>query len=265
MNRILWKLDRIGERLWTLARLSATQAAALANDGKELAVVAEETRKMADKVNEVVERTAFDGADIDKEQIVPLALMLNLLALNSAIASFRLGHLGKQAAVCADDVRNLAYEIVCLFDKEAADKAKQFIHPWPKYPLTSINKGEYLHLYVGGLHILESLDNVKEVCGYMVRKDSVINLRGMELPLVDCYKMIGKTQETPIYVIMWTPWAKQNKTYAVTAEVKGLHFSPIGRHMEPPDDMPLAKYVRECWENENGELFYFMDWTKMVE
>ena len=264
MSRTLWKLDRIGERLWTLARLSATQAAALANDGKGLAVVAEETRKMANKVNEVVERATFDGTDIDKDQLVPLALILNLLALNSAIEAFRLGHLGKQAAVCADDIRNLAYEIVCLFDKEAADKAKQFIHPWPKYPLTSVSKSEYLHLDVGGVHILENLDNVNEVCGYMERKDNIINLRGMELPLVDCYKMIKKTQETPIYIILQTPWAEQNKTYAVTAEVKGIHLSAIGRHMEAPTDIPLVKYIRECWENENGEPFYFMDWPKMV-
>ena len=264
MNRTLWKLDRIGERLWTLARLSATQAAALANDGKGIAVVAEETRKMANKVNEVVEKATFDGTEIDKSQIVPLALMLNLLALNSAIESFRLGHLGKQAAVCADDVRNLAYEIVCLFEKDTADKAKQFIHPWPKYPLTSIGKCEYLHLDAGGINILESLDNVKEVCGYMERKDNVINLRSMELPLIDCYTMTGKTQETPIYVILQTPWAEQNKTYAVTAEVKCIHLCPVGRHMDAPADMPLAKYVRECWENENGEPFYFMDWPKMV-
>lgn len=264
MNRILWKLDHIGERLWTLARLSATQAAGLANDGKGLAVVAEETCKMANKISEVVERATFDGTDINKEQIVPLAFMLNLVALNSAIESFRLGHQGKQAAVCADNIRDLAYEIIRLFDQETADKTKQITHPWPRHPLTSINKGEYLHLDVGGIQILESLDNVKEVCGYMGRKNGIVNLRGMELLLVDCYKMAGKTQDTPIYVIIQTPWAKQNKTYAVTAEVKGLQICPIGRHMEPPSEIPLAKYVRECWENEDGELFYFMDWSKMI-
>lgn len=264
MNRILWKLDRIGERLWILARLSATQAAALANDGKGLAVVAEETRRVANKVNEVVERATFDDADIDKDQIEPLAFQLNLLALNSAFESFRLGHLGKQAAVCADDIRNLAYEIVCLFDKESADKAKQFIHPWPKHPITTTGKCEYLHLDIGGMHILESLDNVREVCCNVDCKNGVINLRSMELPLVDCYEMIGSKKDAQTYVIVWTPWAEQNKTYAVAANVRSLHLSPAGRHIDPPADMPLAKYVRECWEGENGELFYFMDWPKMI-
>lgn len=48
------------------------------------------------------------------------------------------------------------------------------------------------------------------------------------------------------------------------ADASRLSFSPIGKPVEPSADMPLAKYVRECWENENGEPFYFMDWTKMI-
>ena len=86
----------------------------------------------------------------------------------------------------------------------------------------------------------------------------------MEIPLVDGYKMLGKTKEVQTYVIMWTPWAKQNKIYAVAADVLCLFFSPIGKLIDTPPDMPLAGYVRECWENEHGQPFYFMDWTKMV-
>jgi len=264
MNKTLWKLDRIGARLWILATLSATQAAGLANDGKGLAVVAEETRKMAEKVNGVVEKATFDGADICNDQIVPLAEMLNLLALNSAIEAYRLGHLGKQAAVCAEDIRNLAVEIVRVFDKDAAGKATQAVHPWPKHPLTSAKKNEYLYMEIEGMHILENLDNVKEVYGFVDQKDGVVHLRGMALPLVDCYQMTKKTQAVPVYVIVQTPWAEQNKTYAVAAEVKDIHLSPVGRSMEVLGGMLLGEFVRECWESESGEVFYFMDWPRMV-
>ncbi len=261
MNKTLYKLKRIGERLWILARLSAAEAAALANDGKGLAVVAEETGKLADKVSKAAEEAILEGADINKDQIVEFAFMLDLLALNCAIEAFRLGHLGKQAAVCANDIRNLANEIVCLFNTETADKAKQCAHPWPKYPQTSVGKSEFLHLVVNGINILENMANVQEVCACMSRKGDAINLRGMELPLVNCYKILGETREPSTYVIIKTPWAEQNKTYAAAAEVKGIHLTPIGKHADAPDNMPLAKYVRECWENENGELFYFIDWT----
>jgi hypothetical protein len=265
MNKTLWKLDRIGERLRNLATLTATQAAIL-DDGKGVAIVAEETRKMANYIISIVEKATFEDIETNEVQIKDMALQLNLLALNNAFEAYRLGYLGKRAAVCADEVRNLAYEIVCLFDKKTAEKAKQFVHPWPKNPLTSIGASEFLHIGISGIHILENLDNVKEVCAYMEHKDSILNLRGMELPLVDVYKMIGKEQETPAYVILHTPWAEQNKTYAVTTDidVSCIHRSLIGKPLSAPRDMPLAEFVRDCWENENGEPFYFMDWTKMV-
>jgi hypothetical protein len=264
MNRTLWKLDRIGERLWMMARLIAAQAAALGRDGRGIAVVAEETRKMADKVNEAVEKAMFEDAELNTTLISELAFQLNLLALNSALESYRLGHLGKQSAVCFDEIRSLASGIVRLFDKQAADNDKQCIHPWPKQPLTSIKSCEFLHMNIAGINILESLDNVQEVNAFRGSNSNTLDVRGMRLPLIDCFKMLDKTQEVPINVIINTPWAGQNKTYAVAADVKCIHLTPVGRHIDAPRDMPLAKYVRECWENENGEPFYFMDWTKMV-
>lgn len=265
MNRTLWKLDHIGERLWILATMTATQAAALANEGKGLAVVAEETRKMANKVNAFVEKSMSEGEDLQNERIIPLALNLNLLALNSAIEANRLGHRGKQAMVCAEDIRDLAYDIVCLFDKERVEKAHKTATPWAKTPMSTSNQGSSFLLFsIGGIQFVENLDNIKEVCSQMERKDSSIILRNMELPLIDGFEMLGKTEENPGCVIVYTPWAQQNKIYAVSAIILGIFHSPIGKPVDVPADMPLAKYVRECWENENGEPFYFMDWTKMV-
>jgi chemotaxis signal transduction protein len=236
----------------------------LASDGKGMAVVAEETRTMGNRISAVVEKSMVDGEELNVKAIKELAFTLNLLALNGAFEAYRLGHLGKRAAVCVEEIRNLAREISCLLDNESAGKANRFVHPWPKNPLTSIGTSEYVHLNIGGIHVLENLDNVKEACCHVDCKDGVLYLRGMELPLVDGYKMLGKTQETPTYVVLHTPWAEQNKTYAVTADVECIHRTRIGKPLSAPNDMPLAKYVRDCWENENGELFYFMDWTKMV-
>lgn len=265
MNRTLWKLDHIGERLWILATLTATQSASLVNEGKGLAVVADETRNLANRINDAVEKAMSEGEDIDKDKIIPLAFQLNLLAFNCAIESSRIiGSKGKQAAVCADDIRNLAYEIICLFDEASAAKKNQTVSPWAANPSSAARNGEFLLLSAGGIKFVEPLVNIKEVCVISERGDSSITIRNMELPLVDVYRMLGEKQETLTHVIMWTPWAEQNKTYAVTADVSFIFFSPIGKPVDVPADMPLAKYVRECWENENGEPFYFMDWTKMA-
>ena len=67
------------------------------------------------------------------------------------------------------------------------------------------------------------------------------------------------------YIILRTPWAEESAEYAVAVDdFVTLFYSPIGSPVPAPTDMPLAEYVRECWENENGDPFYFMDWVKMA-
>jgi hypothetical protein len=86
----------------------------------------------------------------------------------------------------------------------------------------------------------------------------------MDVPLIDCFKTLNKTQDEQIIVLLHTPWAKQNKLYAVAADVLGLFYSPTCVPASVPSDIPLAEYVREYWESENDLPFIFMDWTKMT-
>ena len=265
MNRTLWKLDHIGERLWILANIAANQAAGLAYDGKGMAIVAEETRTMAIKVKDVVEKALFDNEEPDKEKIMSFAFQLNLLAHNNAIEAVRLGHQGKQPSVSAEEIRNLYYEIQCLFDEKGAEKADKIIKPWPADVMTSAPQdGCFLQFNIAGITFYEALCNVKELCGFLTEHDGKVMLRSMELPLIDGYKMMGVTKAETIYVIIQTPWAEQNKMYAIAAETFDIFQLPIGKPINAPSEMPFAKYVRECWENEYGDPFYFMDWTKMV-
>ena len=265
MDKTLWRLNRIGERLWILSTMTATQAAILANEGRGIAVVASETRRLGNHVNDAVEKVMVGGEELNKDAIMALSFELNLLALNTAIESNRIvGHRGKQAAIYAEEIRNLAFEIVCLFDEASAAKKKQTVSPWAANPSSVAKNGEFILLNVGGMNFVESLTNIKEICMSSGYRDGNVIVRDMEIPYVDVYKMLSEKQKPLTHVVVWTPWAGQNKAYAVTAEVSCLFSSPVGKTMDVPSDMPLAKYVRECWENENGEPFYFMDWTKMV-
>ncbi len=264
MNKTLWKLQIIGERLWMLANTTAQQAATLEMEGRGLAVVSNETRKLAQKVYEMVERALFEDREIKPGNMRDVAMMLNLLALNSAIESHHIGWRGKPAAVCADDIRCLAYELAMLFDN-SEPKRCDGITPIPKDRITSAdNCNEFLLLNVAGVTVVERLANIKEVCMLNECTETHIKLRGMEIPLIDGHKLIGKPKGESAFIILQTPWAEQNKTYAVAANVMCIFCSPIGKPVDAPTDMPLAKYVREYWESENSEPFYFMDWPKMI-
>jgi len=263
MNKTLWKLQSAGDRLWLLANMSAQQSATSGLRG--LAVVAEETRTMAIKIYELVEKALFEGDNIEHEKVGDIAFMLNILALNSAIESHKNGWQGKAAAVCAEDIRNLAQEVAKLLDANVGWPYNKSI-PSPKSRITSIDTSQcFIHLDIGGISVVELLDNVKEICVDVDNLDSHANIRGMSLPLIDGFKMLGKTQETPTtYVVLYTPWAEQNKTYAVAANVIHLFYSPIGTPVNVPTNTLLAEYVRECWESENDNPFLFMDWPNMV-
>ncbi len=267
MNKTIWKLQTAGERLWLLANTTAQLAATLEVEGRGLSVVASESRKLSYKVQDLVERALFEGGEIIKPgNVRDVAMMLNLLALNSAIESHRMGWRGKPAAVCAEDIRQLAIDVTVLFDLNDELKRNNMIYPFPKDPITSLDeRKEFLWMNIAGINVVEPLINIKEICmGSENCTQTHLKLRGMEIPLIDGYKLLGKQKEESAFVILNTPWAEQNKTYAVTANVNEIVFCPIGKPVEAPSDMPLAKYVRECWESENDEPFYFMDWRKML-
>ena len=264
MDRTIWKLDHIGERLWTMAALTAAHAASLENGGKGLAVVAEETRWAGEHIRAAVEKAAVEEEGLNKAFIIDLTDRLNLLAFNCAIEASRIiGFTGKQAAIYADEIRQLADEIFCLFDEERAARRKRTVSPWAAVPSSAAKKGEFLLLHAGGIPFVEPLTNIQEVCVASAHESS-IGLRGTEYPLIDLYQRLGKERESRTHVIVRTPWAEENRSCAVAADVSFIFFSPIGRPAEVPSDMPLAGYVRECWENENGEPFYFMDWPRML-
>jgi hypothetical protein len=272
MNTTVWKLDNIGERLWSLATTTATVAAVLGHKGRGMAIVAEETRRLANHIKDVVAQAMEDKSEINSEKVIIYAEQLNYLALNTAIESARLSMDGKQAAVCAEEIRDLAFALRCLFDKGLTKDHKHVTTPWAAKPMTTVTaQGEFLLLDIGGIPVVEPLKNIREilVTGYteMERQQGSIHARNRVLPLADGYKLLGKPQEARFYAtyaIIDTPWAEQNDCYAVAAQVSCIFASPIGNPISVPADMPLAKYVRECWENENGEPFYFMDWGKMV-
>ena len=79
MNTTLWKLDSIGERLWSTAFTTATVAAVLGSKGRGMAVVAEETRRLANHVKDVVEQVMENEKEINSEKMITYAEQLYYL------------------------------------------------------------------------------------------------------------------------------------------------------------------------------------------
>jgi hypothetical protein len=271
MTKTLWKLQRVAERLWNVAMLFAKEASDLENHGKGFAVVADETRKLAGHINNMAERSLFSEEELEQDKLMELAGVITLLSLNAAIESLAAGQRGKHAAVCAEDIRLAAMEITSLFVKEESTGPKMGVL-LPKAPLSSIDIKVCLFQFtVAGLRFVENINNIKEVVWgrWIERTDAHhIKMRGREFPVINGFEMLGKPQDIfERYVILHTPWNEQNEYFAVACDefsLNAIFYSAVGRPVAAPPGMPLSAYVRECWEAEDNEAFYFMNWPKMV-
>jgi len=268
MNRKQYKLQQISDRLWTCAANTALVAATLGRDGRGFAIVAEETRKLSDNMQSIIEKALFEDEEIKMEILKGAAEMIMLLAYNAAIESHRLEEKGKQAAVCAEEIRSLAYILTTeISDDVPLDRQPENAIPWAKTPLTTVisNNLCFFLFRAGDIYFVENLINIKELCCGLMENNNKVIVRGNELPLINLLKHLGINSDNCKYIILRAPWAEKNNEYAVAVDdFTCLFYSPIGTPIPPPADMPLAKYVRECWENENGNPFYFMDWVRMA-
>jgi len=268
MNRKQYKLQQLSDRLWTCAANTALVAAALGRDGRGFALVAEETRTLSNKVQDYIESVLFEDEEIKMELLKDASYEIMFLAYNAAIESHRLEEKGKQAAVCADEIRSLAYTLTIeISDDMPLDRHPENIIPWAKTPLTTVisNNLCFFLFEAGGTYFVENLINIQEVCYGLTESNNKVIIRSNEIPVVNLLKYLKKESNNQQYIILRAPWADESKEYAVAVDdFVCLFYSPIGTPVPPPVDMPLVKYVRECWENENGNPFYFMDWVKMA-
>ena len=268
MNRKQYKLQQISDRLWTCAANTALVAALLGRDGRGFAVVAEEARKLSDKMQLFIEQAIFENAEIDMGKLKDAAHEIMFLAYNTAIESHRLEEKGKQAAVCAEEIRSLAYSLTTeITDDIPFDRHPENVMPWAKTPLTTVTSNNLCFFLVeaAGKYFVENLIYVREVCYGLKEENGMITLRGRKLPVVNLPKLLGTLSDKQKYIILYTPWAEESADYAVAVDdFASLFYSPIGTPVTPPADTPALEYIREYWESENETQFLFMDWPKMV-
>jgi hypothetical protein len=244
------------------------EASKWGTDGRDFAVVADETRRASAKISESVDKSLFDEERINQTFISEMASNINLLAFNAAIEASRSDYRGKGMAVCADDIRNLAKEMKELLDDKNRRKFENNPPPYPSHKMTSIDKrAEFIHFTVNGYSLVENVNFIKEILPNPISFGTHINVRGESVPVADCITMLGGSSENAVFLRVRTPWAKTNGDYMVAVDeygLKSLFNCPIGVPVPPAPDMKLKEYARECWDSTDGEQFRFIDWTKIA-
>ena len=256
-----WKIQHLAQHMSNVAVSAAAEAGRRAAERqsmvKEHGIVAEEMRKLTDKMIELVEQNIFgklSDEEFDK-MMKDIIMMSTYLALNAALVACKvLEH--KPMAVFAEEIRNLSLELAELYNQE-----QQYLDIPSVSPRSRVVKGAFFMLRTvsGDITWCENAQFVNEIMLYVpdfIKNNRLVvnnEWRNMDIPVI---KMGEVSQNAGLIII--TNDVDPTKQYAVLAEitVNILSNSYVGVSTKSKSNIP----VRECWTTSDGSELIFPDW-----
>jgi len=271
----IYLCEQIANRLWSATMGLSAEAGRAGNFGKGYAVVAHETRIIAERLFDAITAAKFDGGtDALFAAVEAYALELGYLSVNGELEILRVVETdnvmsnNKAIMVCMDEVLKVAYALNEIVGKEIWKRPTKFAEI-PNPIRSGPSRGVYVCFNIGGIAVIEHNLNVAEVFygAKMDDKGENMIIRGDNLPIVDMYKRFGLSR--PAHIGGHNPniaISVGDKTVAVP--IDGLDrnvimYSPIGQNISAAGH-PFAEYARECWDSGDGGQLVFIDWEKMI-
>jgi hypothetical protein len=278
-QKAVWKCATLAERLRWLAHSMAMEAAA--RDSKAFAVVADETRKLAEGIGAIAEGAPFPfpGGAGEPGFTAALGLQarrLGLLAINAAIESVN-SEGGKAITICAEEVRLAALELedFCSGATPRGEAGLPLLPEIASPSLASASREYMLVFSIGGQRALENFHFIREVLSF---EAALGGLRGDELalwgrtwPFIDAARELGLSREcgeAGAVIIVKARWpGADGREYAVA--IDGLCPGAFSRF--PPGRMAGLRgsafpgpWIRECWDAADGSQLLFLDWPALA-
>lgn len=273
----VWKIQVYSERAWHISSDLAVEAGRLGRNGKGIAIVANESRRIANILFQAIDKIKTSGEfNIDLSDVL---WQMNQLVLNGAIETIRLDelddsiHTSKSISVAMENMRILTNNLVELLDNETVEYI-----PTPEITQPSPVTNNMLFLFqsaIGGVHFVENIRYIVELIAYR-KNDGIINneimLRGTKIPVIDCYNKFGlinhKRNENPYgcAAIINVDWYAPDNIYAVLVDdfnTNSIFRSKIGMRSEPKEIVFSSTYIRESWDAAENKQFIFPDWVRI--
>ena len=261
-----WKTQCLAERIQNLATSIAAEASRRSvlyqPVAKDVAFIAEETRRMAEYIMKSLERNIFNGfqnSDFDTHMLNASRRASNLALNAGLLACKEKEHL--PLAVFAEDLRNFAVQLGEVYGKEL----KYFDIPKISPKSAVITDMVFLFNATSGKYVWwENAFFVKEIMFYepeYIQGNRLIiknEWRNMDMPFIK----LGDVPKDPSIVIISDAFDPK-KYYAILADfdIHALVNAHAGVNKPCASDIP----VRECWSASDGRDIMFLDWNKIAQ
>ena len=287
----IWLCEQYAHKTWTLSLSLAQEAANAGHFGKGYAVVAEETRRLADNLFNYAASARFDGNDREFLGVAEFALQTGFLAVNAAIEILRVEKTSgavERLLIYAEDIRNISLGLKALAARQLSAETPEvtspayispFVMPEIAAPIKSSRRTDWFFRFsVGGIPLVENTANIVEIMYRPAEKKSeTIDIRGRKYRNVNCYQRFGlpftglNADRQPVMIIQPGGASVTNIPSADICavpiddlEVNAIFQSKIGYAAPPQADNALANYARECWDAVGGGQLVFADWEKLL-
>jgi len=285
-QRKIWLCEQYAQRTWFLSTNIAAEAARAGEQGRGYAVVAEETRTLANKIFNFVEILKFesDGEEKMMQGIEDCVVMMSLLSTNASIEAANMARISmdynipKSVAVFADDLRNIANGFKEISGVKT-EKKPGLVYEVAKPSSLTNDHVELFHFSIGGISLVESITS--KICEVIFASrekfaDGAFRLREHNLPVINFYEKFGLKYTGnmfhPILIICPNPIDNDkyhSQKYAVPIDFDCLYDRPIftsyfGTSVPVDKTHPFAEYARECWDAVGGGQMVFIDWERFV-
>jgi chemotaxis signal transduction protein len=271
--------ERYAQKAWSTSQQMVQEAANTGYFGKGYAVVAEETRRLADSLFQYADKARFEGYDGELEGIIEFAVLTGYLAVNASIEILNVEKTSgriESMLVLSEDIRMIAMGLTCLtnIDVTSLSYVSPFVMPEIASPIKSSEKTDWFFRFsAGGVTFAENIANIGEIC-YLPKKDvsgDMFSLRGKTTPLIRCGQTVsnrsGEMRTVMIVVPEGNRFGRKDGRYAVPIDELDYNMiftSHIGYNAPPKADHPFAEYARECWDVIGGDQLIFLDWRKLI-
>lgn len=282
-DKKIWLCEQYAQKAWTLSLSFAQEAGRIGHFGRGYAVVAEETRNLANRLFEYTSKAKFENNEKDElKGIVEFAFQIGLLSINTTVEILRVNPIvtdmstNKSMAVLAEDLRNLALDINALSDKHVWQT--KFVLPEIATPLRSTYTMDFFFRFsIGGIALVENTANIVEIHSDLPTEGDAFDLRGNILPIINCYQRFnlahkGFDEKKQTFMIIQPDGAgitkiSQEDMFAVPIDdldINTIFSSRIGHPVPPQAGHVFADYSRECWDAVGGGQLMFVDWGKLI-